>query len=140
MEGAPKYYSTDGSGDYKAFLEHFKRQAEGSDRLSLLNRQCSKVRSQRRGRLILVNTKKSQGVTSHGDTTDKLEVVDPNEAERRRALSEVVREEAEVTKEVERVKNAHSAKGARKRRLDVNKSARAAAKTKIKRVRDIFDD
>ena len=139
MADTPKYYSTEGSSDYKAFLEHFKKQAEGSDRGPLFNIYRSKRRSARVGRLILVNTKKSHSDTSRDDS-DKIEVVDPNEAERRRALSEAVREEAEVTKEVDRVKNTHSAKGSRKRRTSDNKSVRAATKTKIKRVKDIFDD
>ena len=135
-----KYYSTEGGSDYKAFLEHFKKQAEGRDRSPLLNTYHSRRRSSCAGRLILVNTKKSNGATQNGDSTDKIEVVDPNEAERRRALSEAVREEVEVTKEVDSAKNAHFTQGSRKRRTPDNKSARAATKIKIKRVKDIFDD
>ena len=89
-----------------------------------------------------VNTCKSDGTTKNGEGVTKLEVVDPNEAERRRALAEVVREELEITKEAGKDKNVHSALGSRKRRTNTRtdsskKGALSAAKSKIKRVKDI---
>ena len=143
------YYSTDGGGDYKAFLDHFKKQAEGSDKPLMFNTRVNctvfKKAKSGRGHLVLVNTRKCDGTTKNGERTNKLEVVDPNEAERRRALSEAVREEVEVTKEAEKEKNAHSALGSRKRRTTTHtdssrKNALVATKSKIKRVKDIFDD
>ena len=103
------YYSTDGGGDYKAFLDHFKKQAEGRDKPLMFNTRvnCTVFKKAKagRGHLVLVNTRKSDGTTKNGERTNKLEVVDPNEAERRHALSEAVREEVEVTKEAEKEKD-----------------------------------
>ena len=147
-----QYYSTEGGGDYKAFLEHFKKQAEGTDRPLVFNTRvnCTVFKNARtgRGHLILVNTRKDSGTTKNGERVTKLEIVDPNEAERRRALSEAVRDEVEVTKEADQETSVHSALGGRKRRTNTqradssrnSKSATAVTKSKIRRVKDVFDD
>lgn len=142
MEG--HYYSAEGGGDYKAFLEHFKKQAEGLDRPVVFNTKnnFTTYGYSRAGRshLILVNTKSKP---SEQDKVHRLEIVDPNESERRRAVAEIVREEAEVTKGVEKLEKPHSRVGAHKRRTNThhnNNTAIASVKSKIRRVKDVFDD
>jgi len=140
MNNDTRYYSTEGGGDYKAFLDHFKRQAEGTSRSRFLNTSRAKRGGCARGRIILVNTKRASGTNAKGDSTAKLEVVDPNEAERRRALSEAVREQSELTKAVENLENTHSLPGARKKRSAHKGAATSVTKSKIRRIKDVFDD
>ncbi|NJL55214.1 hypothetical protein HC928_08520 [bacterium] len=153
MSTDSRYYSTEGGGDYKAFVDHFKRQAEGAAAPVMLNTRHigRSFRNARAGRarLVLVDTKKDQGTTKKGELTGKLEIVDPNEAERRRALSEAAREEVAVDKERQKATSAHSAIGKRQRQSTSQaeptaakrqRSAIAVAKSRVKRVKDIFDE
>jgi len=141
MNNDARYYSTEGGGDYKAFIEHFKRQADGSSRSRFLNTASRAKRGGcARGRIILVNTKRDSGTSIKGDSTAKIEVVDPNEAEKRRALSEAVREQTELTKAVEDLENTHSVPGTRKKRTAKKGAATLVTKSKIRRVKDVFDD
>lgn len=143
MAGYPEYYSTEGGGDYKAFLEHFKRQAEATAKPVLLNSRTSGIGFRRgkigRGNMVLVETQKDMGTTKNGTQMSKIESVDPNEAERRRAVDEVVREEADISKVTETLKNAHSTSGKRKRKID-NKGSSINIRSKIQRTKDVFDD
>lgn len=148
------YYSTEGGGDYKAFVDHFKKQAEGTRTAMLLNSisGAPAFRKTRAGRsrLILVDTRKDRGAMKNGEITGKIEIVDPNEAEKRRALGEAVREEMVLDKESKQLKTAHSVVGKRKTQTSSRegepsskrrqKSAIYVAKSKVKRVKDIFDE
>ena len=77
------------------------------------------------------------------DKVHRLEIVDPNESERRRAVAEVVGKEAEVAKGVEKLEKPHTRVGTHKRWTNTchnNNTAIASVKSKIRRVKDVFDD
>lgn len=143
MSREPDYYSTEGGEDYKAFLEHFKRQAETSSRPVLLNSRTGGIGFGRgrigRGHLILVETGRNKGTTKNGTGFTKIESVDPNEAERRRAVDQAAKDESEMSKEAETMKYSHSTGGSRKRKTD-SKGSTSKTKSKIQRAKDVFDD
>lgn len=140
----PKYYSTEGNGDYKAFLDHFKKQAEGSYKPVLFGTKTGGVNYKKgkvgRGHLILVNTKDNATTNKKNDgSMPKIEIVDPNEAVRRRAVTQAAKEESMVSKEVSSQGRSQSTPRGQKRKTDSSNSA-AVKKSKIRRVKDIFDD
>lgn len=141
------HYSTNGGVDYKAFLDHFRKQAEGTQGPMLVPSVHSgaTVRN-KRGHvpLILVSLNDNKH-KPHPDNLPKLEVVDPNEAERMRAMSDLALE-ADPSKEDETTVLSHSMTRIGRKRTHNSNSQRkkkkqtAAVNSKIKRARDVFDD
>lgn len=124
------YYALEG-GDFSVFLDHFKKQADG-DKESIINR-----RKGRRGNLIVVDSTPDKASTKSGKDVPKLEVVTPNEANRRRAEAEVKSEEI---KTLTHQSPSQSTPTGRKRQVKLEKKATANSKAKVKRVKDAFDN
>jgi len=145
----PKYYSTEAGSDFRAFVEHFRRQADGSERPVIFHdkKSLTSVRNARanRSNLIMVKVRNDEGTTKSGAPVKKIEVVAPSEGEKKRAMAEIVREEVEMTKAVEDYENAQSAIGSRKRKTPSSADSRpkqaatASATKKVRRIKDIFD-
>ena len=94
--------------------------------------------------LVLVKIKKkNHGSTKTGQITSKIEVVDPDIAEDRRAMAQLIRSEGELSNAVEAYQSTHSVPDSRKRKSHTsskNKKAQVkSVRTKINRVKDIFD-
>jgi hypothetical protein len=96
------YYATDGGFDYETFADHFMKQAEGENKPLLVQNMTnmatfSKSDNGGRGRIVLINTRKDNNKLAKGATVAKLEVIDPAEGARRRAVAEVHNKEADKT-------------------------------------------
>ena len=148
-----KYFTLDGGLSYKKFLKHFKDQAKGTQKLILLQDSGRSVDSKgpfktptTHGSLVLVD------LADHVEKNDsgqlpKVEVVEPTEADRRRALDQVQIEAhdrktatAGLTKPTAIPNGGHSKTGSRKGQNRKRKNATAStAKKVIKRSKDFFD-
>jgi hypothetical protein len=122
------YYTLQGGMGYKTFLEHFKQQAEGQRQFGFILAPGVNRKKYARLRLVKMAT----------DTTatdmPKVEVVDPNEALKNRASSELKRDRGDITGASGDV--AQSA--ARRRRRNKAENNSQSSKV-VKRARDIFD-
>lgn len=131
------FYALEG-GDYTAFLEHFRRQSRGQDKQHI-NRRGTRCRT---NRLVLVNATPDKNTTTEGKTVPKLEIVDQNEAIRRRAESQMLNSEIAIKTHTDQP-SGQSNTGPRKRRLPtkaVKKAAVSSTKAKVKRAKDAFDE
>ena len=127
-----EYYALQGGVGYKAFLDHFKHQAAGLHQHGIALTPGANMRYQRarnRGsRLRLVKVANESG----SKDPPKVEVVDPNESVKNRALSDLKRE---ISDKTETGANIPQSTAARRRRNNVNNAASKA----VKRARDVFD-
>ena len=136
------YYATDGGFDYETFLDHFMKQAEGENKPMLVHNMTNAVTFQKsdssgRGRIVLINTRKDNNKLAMGSSVAKLEVIDPAEGARRRAVAEVHDKERESTAA------GHSTSSKRKRNTSPTpqkKKKKAAKKSGTNHTGDIFDD
>lgn len=126
------YYTLQGGVGYKAFLDHFKHQAEGQRQsdIRLVSNTVGQIQTNKGLRLRLVK------LTSENAVNDipKLEVIDPNEAVKNRAASELKREISDNAPP-----SANIAQSAVRRRRRKNISTTQAASKAVKRARDVFD-
>ena len=135
------YYATDGGFDYETFADHFLKQAEGENKPLLVHNMTnmatfSKSDNGGRGRIVLINTRKNKEKLAEGGTIAKLEVIDPTEGARRRAVAEVHNKERGSTA------NLHSRASKRKRKtsLTSQRKKKATVKQDTSSSGDIFDD
>ena len=139
MSRTETHYSADMGGDIKAFINHFKKQAEGSERPFIIsNRPCfTSVRNCRTSSpgLVLIDTRKVEE-KEKGHSEVRVEMIDPSEGARRRAMGEIVRQETEMSNMTDDYNKTHSPLNKRKRK---SKQIQQAVDKKIKRARDIFD-
>lgn len=139
------YYSTEGALNYNRFLNHFRNQAQGTGKPVIINAQRNppsrKMRNSKA--LVLVDTAERDGESKGSGSRPKVEIVDPNEAEKRRAVGEMAQQkkdqsrDATQKKAVKRRSNhpkQHSTAGNRQVKRSSNSSG-----SKVKRVKDIFD-
>jgi hypothetical protein len=93
--------------------------------------------SSERGRIVLINTRKDNNKLAMGSSVAKLEVIDPAEGARRRAVAEVHDKERESTAA------GHSTSGKQKRNTSPTpqtKKKKAVKKSGTNHTGDIFDD
>ena len=137
------YFSLDGVVDYKKFLSHFQTQAEGKDKPVLFHAPNSWAKTTKNSKpLVIVDLADSGGIKGGKSEKPKIEVVDPTEAERLRALGEMKREGKKTQNGVDNgIKGrpagpkSHSVSG-----IGKGKKKRAnKAYSKIKRAKDVFD-
>lgn len=127
------YFTLESAAGYRMFLDHFRSQADGKSHNIFIkpsgtnrfggNKHCLQLR--------YVN------LASHQNPADmpKVEAVDPNEAVKNRANSELNRELQ--NKSNEEVQVPQSTKGRRKR--NITKSTALEASKVVKRAKDYFD-
>lgn len=131
-----EYYTLQGGVGYKTFLDHFKHQAAGQHQAQItvepLYTGGRQKRENRRSRLRLV---KLATETTPSDTP-KVEVIDPNEAIKNRAVSQLKHNLAgdNVTA------NSEAAQSTTRQRRRNNPGSKAAASKAVKRARDVFDN
>lgn len=156
---ANKYFALDGGLSYHTFLKHFKAQASGEGRLTLLKQdrgdKCLKTycrKGSSTGSLVLLDlSDQPTGGGNKRQELPKIEVVDPAEADRRRALDQVEmevrdRDIARLTYGAQGPDRAHYAAGRSKKKSSNNKrssntntATTATAKKLVKKVKDVFD-
>ena len=146
-----KYISQNAGLSYRAFLAHFQDQARGAHSVRLLGK--SPVTRGLKSRfatplchdgLILVDQTDRDIENKRGESIPRLEIVDPNEMGRRRALDEMSQREqdkktaSDGVKRVKKTKRAHSSSGSRKRRT--TSPRRKRKKTQKNKLKDLFDE
>ena len=147
MANNTQFYALNGGLDYKTFLRHFEKQAEGTNRPQLINGITSSpwAKTKGNGHLVLVDISNgNEHPFAMGDSLPKLEIVDPSEAERRRAVSDMQAELAVI--EGDNPSNKQTPKGNGKKRALSRASAKSgkiiesSVNAKVRRVKDIFDE
>lgn len=145
MSNTDTHYSTEAGGDVKAFIAHFRRQAEGKENPIIINnrRSVTCVRNSRavKSGLILVDISKENGNSGKGNDGPRVELIDLSEGTRRRAMGEIVREQTEMSNVTDNFKESHSSPSNRKRKTSSkkNQQIQQSVNKKVKRVKDIFD-
>lgn len=148
-----KYFSAEGGLSYKNLLQHFKNQAHGKRDISLIEHFTSRGGDAKKrfrqpyvhGSLVLVDLgKPSEVVNTHGEKQPKVEVFDPSEGIRRRALEQVIDERSNKSLDAEGNAQSSAASrkgntGKRKANLKSGSSSKKSAKSTIKRAKDIFE-
>ena len=143
-----KYISQNAGLSYNAFLRHFQDQAKGSASIRLLGK-SSPTRGLKskfatplcHEGFILVDTADKNISNKKGEVILRLEIVDPNELARRRALEDLSQQEqdkktaTEGTKTIKKRKRAHSSSNDRKTRVTnaSNKKAATAVRKLVKK-------
>lgn len=128
------YYTLQGGMGYKTFLDHFRHQAEGVNQPGLVLTSGGNAGYQRckskmsRLRLVKLATE------SAPSEPPKVEVVDPNEAMKNRAVAELKRD---LSNNTAVPPNSSQSKTGRRRRD--NPTSTSAAKRAVKRALDVFD-
>jgi len=147
-----KYIAQDAGLSYKAFLDHFQNQAKGPQNTAVLPNNTGGLKSKLTTPLchdgfILVDMSDKNIKNELGETLPRLEVVDPNELIRRRALDELSQQQqdkniaADGTKSTKIRKRPHSSSNGRKTRISTSsKKKRAEVKKLVNRVKDLFDE
>jgi hypothetical protein len=153
MADKSQYYSLSRGVDYDILLKHFKNQADGVMTQHIItsrqgsNNSCTKVRM---GRIIMVNKPKKGTKTVHDKTLDKVEVIDPTEVQRLRALNDIEVEVADINVE-RKIQPAHSilsgasSKTSGKRQfsqksiIEKRKKLKKTVDKVIQRTKDVFD-
>lgn len=138
------YYSLDGGLSYKTFLKHFKDQARGKQRRVIIpyNGKNSRFNYPHvQSSIVLVDLQDRNVKKEYEAETPKVEIVEPTEAERKRAVEEIRRdleEEREVTTNRSiSARNAHSSRNSRKR--SSKKPPSRGVSSRVKRTKDVFD-
>ena len=148
MTDKTQHYSLNRGIDYDVLLKHFKNQADGvinhrsTTSRPRNNHSCIKAYG---GRIIMVNKPKKTT-----KTLDKVEVIDPTEAQRLRALHDIETEVADINTE-HKTQPAHSILSgvnsktsgkrqlSRKSLLEKRKKVRKTVDKVIQRTKDVFD-
>ena len=137
------YYSLDGVVDYKKFLKHFQSQAEGRDKAVLFNGSQNRGKKSKITRpLVVVDLADTSNIADNKAEKPKIEVVEPTEADRLRAVGEIKRESKysdslarNTIKGRSSSKRNHSTSGDGK----VNSNNKRKVVSKVKRAKDVFD-
>ena len=146
-----KYFSAEGGLSYKNLLKHFERQAKGEQNLTLMrdykykgNAAAKFRRPTLHGSLILVDVgAENDIVNSQGEKQPKVEIFDPTEGIRRRAV-EQVHDEQQRDKTTSTIKKPQSSKhrqqgSTSKRKASTSAKPKKSSNKAIKRARDIFE-
>jgi len=140
------YFALDGGLSYKKILNHFQDQANGKAVL-VPSKQYNqdKRKSRNRNQLILIDlADPPKAAQKNSDTMPKVDVIDPLEADRKRAIDELQQEVADdrrnekTSKRRKHFPTNHSRKQPRK----INTSRRqrhGPVQAIVKRTKDIFD-
>jgi len=140
------YFALDGGLSYKKILNHFRDQANGKTVL-MPSKQFNqdKRKSRNKNQLILIDLADPPKVEQkNNETMPKVDVIDPLEADRKRAIDELQREVAENKKSEKppkrrkQVSASHSKKQSWKNNTS-RRQRRGAVQAIVKRTRDIFD-
>jgi hypothetical protein len=136
---------------YSKVLEHFKEQASNRGKSKVIN---SEGRSGRKGKLVVLSTTTgpcgSENNKGGNQDPPPVQVIDPTEADRRRALDKIQKEIVRGRSATYSVGNTPQKKAGVKRKRDNSggggkkkqksqQQASKAVRKVIKRVRDIFD-
>lgn len=141
--GKSPYFTLDGGLSYKSVLKHFHDQAHGKQKMYLIpnNRQSSRNPKS----LVLLDLADNHPEQNNATNQPKIEVIDPAEAERKRALGQLERDTMDdlegsvnATNSEKSIKNLHSMQGSRKSNTRKRKITQEAVRQKVKRVKDVF--
>lgn len=143
---------------YKTFLKHFRDQANGAQGMVLISDPSKRAAQMKKsltmpsvasGSLVLVDFAEKENENERGETLPKIEIVDPSEGDRRRALDEVAQEQADEAEadslQQQRIKpgggtkRGHNSSGGRRGRNNSPKRKKAA-NSAVKKVKDLFDN
>lgn len=140
------YFALEGGLNYKAVLKHFRDQAEGKKNINFIHTNGSQRKQKGKSSLVVLDlADPDSNKKATPDQQPKIEVIDPTEAERKRALGQLAKEASEIlensTNQAAANINGHSPANSRQRQ---NKKRKALATQKIiskkvKRAKDIFD-
>ena len=140
-----KYISEDLGLGYKKILDHFRNQAKGGQSILLINKPANKADIRTRftkptiaGSLILVDLADKE---HKNEKMPNVEVMDPTEPDRRRALQEVA-EEQWVKKNATdggRFSIKRPGKGKRAHSTAEGFQGQTLARKAVKRAKDLFD-
>lgn len=136
------YYNALTAIDYKVFLEHFKHQASGKHRITTLPNYLSRGAFGKMGSqsFVIVDKPRPETSTVRGDHMPKIEVYDENEASKRRAESELEREQAISLGAVQKTnQSSSSAPSGMSVSVAQKRKANQEVKLKVKRAKDLFD-
>jgi len=120
------YYPLTGDLKKQAFIDHFRSQA---------TRRTKLITKGKKRRLVVVNVNPKPA--KDGYNQPKVQVVDPNEAVTKRAVSELTA--GQGINKTTASENTHSATGTRKRKRSQAARANKKVKRTIQRVKDVFD-
>lgn len=116
---------------FKSVLNHFERMSQGEEPNLVVRRHSVNGKQRQPFRYIKLATE------SHAEDMPKVEVVDPNEAMKKMADSQLKRQVANNT--VDQAGLVQSAPGRRKRSTATKTSAVATSAKIVKRAKDVFD-
>lgn len=139
------YYSTKTAIDYKVFLDHFKKQASGNNRVAILPPHLIKDSYLKNGdaSLVIIDKTKPKTSNTRGESMPAIEVMDENEGARRRAESELTRDEEKQDITAGNNGSNHSSNGSNGGRTQHSATKkrhyRTLGKAKVKRAKDLFD-
>lgn len=143
-----RYYSAETAVDYKVFLEHFKKQAQGNNSVSLLPSYLSRnaYRKNPGSSIVIIDRPRPETTSARGQHMPSIEIVDESEASRRRAESELEREieqtdistgnAAGPSHSTSAPSAGRTGNGQRSRKRQVQLTGKA----RVKRVKDLFDN
>lgn len=146
------YFALDGGLNYKAVLNHFQDQSKGVQKINLIhsNRDSngSNRKQKSRNSLVLLDLADPEK-PKDSKQQPKIEVIDPTEAERKRALGQLEMEATEIgqvkkAKKISKARNpapnGHSTQSNRPRQTKKRQAtAQKIVNQKVKRAKDIFD-
>ena len=134
------YYDVKTAIDYKTLLHHFKQQAAGSKKVTLLPSYLMTKGSRKNGEsaIVIVDKPRKEISTPSGTNMPALKVLDETEAARRRAESQLEVEDSLNGKT--NTTSKHSKTGNRGTQPSRKRNYSQLSKNqKVKRARDIFD-
>jgi len=140
------YFALDGGLSYKKILHHFRDQADGKAVL-MPSKQFNqdKRKSRNKNQLVLIDLADPPNQDQkNNDVMPKVDVIDPLEADRKRAMDQLQNEVDEVRRAAKPSKRRkHQSEGhSRKQPRKINTSKRqrrGSVQAIVKRTKDIFD-
>lgn len=134
------YYDAKTAIDYKTLLHHFKQQAAGSRKVALLPSYLMTKGGKKNGgsSIVIVDKPRHEITTPTGGKVPTIEILDDTVASRRRAESQLEREDALSTSTNTPLKHSKaSTRGGQPGRK--RNYSQLTKNQKVKRARDIFD-
>lgn len=141
-----QYFALDGGVGYKKILQHFREQALGKGKTRIIPSPAyDKRRPRNKNQMVLIDLADTPETDNKDkDVMPKIEVMDPVEAERKRAMDQLQREIEEKRDTENPPKRrrppttSHSRKDLRKTNTNKRRK-RDTVQTVVKRTKDIFD-
>ena len=125
------YFNLTGGLSYRTFKDHFERMSLGEEPNLLIRRRSVSGKQKQPFRYVKIATE------SHPEDMPKVEVVDPNEAIKKMASSQLKRQVAD--NDVQQPGPPQSASGRRKRSTTSKASVATTSAKIIRRAKDVFD-